>query len=115
MQAGPQLDLLVAHEVLGLVPCGDWERMNLGSGGGPVVVKRCQHAEGACYSTVVYGGGGCPRFSSDIRAAWTAVEHLRERGVGVMLLQKDYDEHRAGPHDPSDDQWECGLWRQENG
>src|SRR5258706_15726974 len=103
MQAGPQLDLLVAHEVLGLVPCGDWERMNLGSGGGPGVVKRCQHAEGACYSTVVYGGGGCPSFSSDIRGAWARVAHLRQRGVRFMLLPKDHHGTPDGPADPSDE------------
>lgn len=86
MDAGAELDALVAEKVMGIVPCGDWEPINFGSGGGPAVMKRCGHPRGTCYSTVVYGGGGCPRYSTEIRYAWEVVEKLRELGYAVSVF-----------------------------
>lgn len=78
LEAGSALDALVAEKIMQLVPCDGWEPINFGSGGGPAVMKRCDHAPNACYSTVVYGGGGCPRYSTEIRYAWEIVERMRE-------------------------------------
>lgn len=106
LKAGPEFDALVAERVMGIVPCDDWEPINLGSGGGPAVMKRCAHENGACYSTVVYGGGGCPRYSTEIRYAWEVVEWMRKRGLGVKINICGHDcggkEFSAAIEDESD-------------
>ncbi len=42
------LDTLVAEQVMALVPCDAWEPTNLGSAGGPALLKRCS-AQHHCY------------------------------------------------------------------
>ena len=66
---GPELDRAVA-DAMGMVPCDGWERSNLGSAGGPIIIGTdCYHAPEACWSTVTNGPGvgGLPAFSTDRR------------------------------------------------
>ena len=73
------LDTLVAEQVMDFVPCDAWEPTNLGSAGGPVLLKRCR-AQHHCY----------PRhhpmaFSTLIAAAWHLVDHLADHGWEIMI------------------------------
>lgn len=73
------LDILVAEQVMALVPCDAWEPINLGSAGGPALLKRCS-AQHPCY----------PRhhpmaFSTLIAAAWHIVDHLADKGWETMI------------------------------
>jgi hypothetical protein len=73
------LDILVAEQVMALVPCDAWEPINLGSAGGPALLKRCS-AQHHCY----------PRhhpmaFSTLIAAAWHIVDHLADKGWETMI------------------------------
>ena len=73
------LDTLVAEQVMDCVPCDAWEPTNLGSAGGPVLLKRCR-AQHRCY----------PRhhpmaFSTLIAAAWHLVDHLANQGWEIMI------------------------------
>lgn len=87
LTAGPELDRAVAEQVMGQVPCDAWEPINFGSAGGPAVLKRCAHPEGTCWSTLVYGGGGVPRYSTEIRESWRIVEHYRALGWLVRVQE----------------------------
>jgi hypothetical protein len=75
-----ELDAIIAEKVLGLEPCDNWRPINLGSAGGPAMLKECPPTHN-CY----------PRsrpstYSSNIYAAWSVVEHLaRERGWEVTI------------------------------
>lgn len=75
-----ELDAIIAEKVMGLEPCDNWRPINLGSAGGPAMMKECAPAHN-CY----------PRsrpstYSSNIHAAWSVVEHLaQERGWEVTI------------------------------
>jgi hypothetical protein len=84
LKAGRALDELVAQKVMGLVPCDQWTPFNFGSAGGPALQKNCAHDH--CYPTVqldsVMGPvGGCPRYSSDIRAVYQVEERIKDLGL----------------------------------
>lgn len=86
MQAGRELDALVAARIFGLVACDRWKDLNFGSSGGPALMKNCAHAEGACYPSMERGSlngkfGGPARYSTDISAAWLVVLALLARGI----------------------------------
>jgi hypothetical protein len=73
------LDTLVAERAMDCVPCDAWEPTNLGSAGGPVLLKRCS-APHRCY----------PRhhpmaFSTLIAAAWHIVDHLADQGWEILI------------------------------
>jgi Phage ABA sandwich domain len=96
------LDTLVAEHVMALVPCDAWEPINLGSAGGPALLKRCS-APHHCY----------PRhhpmaFSSRIAAAWHIVDHLADQGWETRIsrvpgrdsaYEVQIDKHTGDPAD----------------
>lgn len=84
LTAGSELDVLVAEKVMGLIACDQWQPMNLGSGGGPVMMghseKDSPHPGVNCYPAVPgskHPYNGPQRYSMEIRAAWAVVEKLR--------------------------------------
>lgn len=89
-----ELDKRVAHEVMGLVPCDSWRRTNLGSAGGPVLMRDggCEHGDGSsCYPRLeiasIHGPiGGVPRYSTRINLAMKVVEKMRERDWRVSIM-----------------------------
>ena len=92
MEPGPDLDRLVAEKVLGLVPCDGWEPVNLGSAGGPALMKTCQHTPDSCHSTKDhYQVSGLPRFSTELAPAWRVWEYLRHSDRWCCLvIDSDY-------------------------
>ena len=76
-----------------VVPCDDYERRNLGSAGGPVLIQRCRHEPGRCYSTVYNGPvGGLPKYSTDIRRAFEVMTFWRDTGEFCCIeLYSDYN------------------------
>ena len=94
MEAGRELDALIADKVMGMAPCDAWRPWNMGSAGGPMVAisyedGRCKngHERGKCYSVVMNGpAGGCPKYSTDIAVAWSVVEKLNENGWYVWVF-----------------------------
>lgn len=102
MEAGRELDTEIAASIMGLIACPDWKIVNFGSAGGPAVQSKCSHAAGTCYSLVETGSmfgtvGGCPRYSTDIVAAWTVVEHLMATLDGAIFsLISAHGEWEAG-------------------
>ena len=87
-QPDRELDLLVAEKVMKLIPCDRWTETNLGSAGGPALMKNCDHEN--CYSTLEIGSafgtiGGCPRYSSKIHLAWEVVKHMLSEGFDLSL------------------------------
>lgn len=93
-EAGAALDAEIARRVFNLVSCDGWERFNLGSAGGPALRKRCDHENGACYPSFSIGSiqgriGGCPRYSTDVAAAWLVQEHLWERHGLAIRIERD--------------------------
>lgn len=94
-KAGPELDRLVAEKIMGLVPCQDWTRFNLGSAGGPALMKSCNHANGECYPSnelgTGFGGkvGGCPRYSTDWNTMKEVVEKLKTKWSVQMTETSD--------------------------
>jgi hypothetical protein len=81
MEAGAELNALVAEKIFSLTPCDGWVPMNFGSAGGPALARRCDHAPDTCYSTRTLGSirgriGGAPPYSTDPGAAWLVVEAL---------------------------------------
>lgn len=88
LKAGRELDLFVAQQVMGLIPCNKWTSLNLGSAGGPAFQKNCAHEN--CYPAAEQGSalgrvGGCPQYSTKIALAWQVVEHLRQKGFEFAL------------------------------
>jgi hypothetical protein len=96
------LDTLVAEQVMALVPCDAWEPINLGSAGGPALLKHCS-AQHHCY----------PRhhpmaFSTLIAAAWPIVERLADQGWETIIrrlpgrdpsYEVQIDKHTGDPAD----------------
>lgn len=74
-----KLDALVAEKVMGMVPCDGWERTNLGSAGGPAMMKNCQQHSN-CYPK-----DQPMAFSTLIAAAWQVVEYLAEKEWEVTV------------------------------
>lgn len=76
VEAGRELDALIADRVLGLVPCDAWvvHSRNLS---GPSFIqmpdKQCAHG-GGCYPA-----GFPAAYSTNVAAAWQVVEKLREQ------------------------------------
>lgn len=97
MEAGRELDELIAQKVMGMVPCDQWETFNFGSAGGPALAKRCDHPSDTCYPTTVLSSvagpvGGCPAFSRDVEAAWRVWGRLRSSGRWCCLdIKSDFD------------------------
>ena len=86
MEAGNELDKVIGETIMELISCDDWEYFNLGSAGGPVLRKTCSHKRDGCYPTKTIDStfgkvGGCPRYSTDISAAWQVVEELIKQYV----------------------------------
>ena len=85
-----ELDLLVAEQVMGLIPCDGWSRINFGSGGGPAVRKNCDHPNNTCYPIIENAGafgvaGGCPRYSTESRAWVEIIDHMiKEDGMWAI-------------------------------
>ena len=78
---GRELDAAIAERIMDMVPCDKWGRHNLGSAGGPVLLKACSHKEGECYSTLempcIMGSlGGPPKYSSSLDACREALKVL---------------------------------------
>ena len=44
-----ELDRHVSEKVMGLVPCDNWEPINLGAESGPAMLKKC-HLHHNCYA-----------------------------------------------------------------
>ncbi|MFN0123743.1 MAG: BC1872 family protein [Blastocatellia bacterium] len=74
-----ELDTLVAERVLDLVPCDGWESINLGSAGGPAMVKNCGQTH-RCYPR-----GRPMAASSMIAPAWHVVSHLGDKGWEITI------------------------------
>jgi hypothetical protein len=99
-EAGRELDALIAERVMGIVPCDKWRKTNLGSAGGPALMKDdgdCPHERDKCYSVIttasIYGVIGGPRkYSTDIKAAWKVVERLRTDGWLVRVQEMPNEE-----------------------
>src|SRR5687767_4091223 len=84
LEAGRELDALVANRVMRQVPCDAWDWINFGSAGGPALIARCNHQRGQCYPTKEGGSisgqfGGPARYSTDIRAAFDAANAVLDR------------------------------------
>ena len=96
------LDRAVAERVLGMVPCDGWTPTNLGSAGGPALMKECTHPAGTCYpaarpAAVLGHRGGPRRYSSAVSAAWEVVERFgdawsiavsRDDGVRASVVRQ---------------------------
>lgn len=104
LEAGPELDAEISRVVFHLVECDGWSRVSLGSAGGPVMMNTsCPHQNGQCYPKAEgWPGSGPRRYSTDIAAAWTIVEHMtaccfivnRENAAGIrydVTIYLDYD------------------------
>lgn len=83
MEAGSELDMLVAEKVMGYV----WRRINslrsiltLPDSHEPVVVK-----EGKQFTLIGYQKKHLPAYSTDIAAAWTVAERLRNDFTRVEI------------------------------
>lgn len=84
MRTPEQIDELIAEKVMGLIPCNEWTPINLGSAGGPALLKNCHHTN--CYPTVRNADvGGCPKYSTNIKSAWEVINRFRQ----------GFDEHAA--------------------
>lgn len=94
LDAGEELDKLVALEVMGMIPCNKWEYGNLGSFGGPFFRKNCEHVN--CYpsqhiDTINGRVGGCPQYSSRFLYALEVWQKLRETNKFCCLnIESDY-------------------------
>lgn len=73
MDAGPELDALIAEKVMGLE-----SKIDSGYGEPSRVFKRHPELPGEWW-------GGAPEYSSDIAEAWTVVEHLVVQGAYVLI------------------------------
>jgi hypothetical protein len=91
MGAGEKMNEAIARRVMNLIPCDQWQEMNFGSAGGPGLIKQCDHEN--CYpsnSLPSIGGtvGGCPPYSTEIGAAMTVFQRLRESDAWCCLTIK---------------------------
>lgn len=77
MEAGREMNRLIANKVMGFVPCNVWLYGNLGAAGGAISMNNgCEHS-GKCYPADEKLPFGGPRhYSTDIAAAWEVVEKL---------------------------------------
>jgi len=94
LEAGEELDKLVASEVMNMFPCDKWEYMSLGTAGGPVFIKKCKHTN--CYPKQyiesIHGRiGGLPQFSSRPIYALTVWQKIRDTNEFCCLnINSDY-------------------------
>lgn len=67
MKPGLELDKLIAEKIFNMIECDEWEPTSLGSAGGLVLMKNCNHEN--CWpkhkGENIHGIiGGCPRYST---------------------------------------------------
>lgn len=112
MQAGRELDLMVAERVMREVeanaPCGDGLTRTISAIG--MTLDECdvnirgaypkRIAQGMKIWPAQYIG---PAYSTDIAAAWQVVEKMRERGYWVDIEPRDYDDRTRS--------WSSKGWR----
>jgi hypothetical protein len=92
MEAGRALDAAIAEKVMGWTRIHPAKARDLdgyrGAGSGPTY-RRLEAPEYGCESSRADGlvevTGHCPRFSTDISAAWKVVERMRGRGQFFSL------------------------------
>ena len=88
LEAGRELDVLVAEKVMGLIPCDKWRATYGGYGmaitmqGALHVNDGCEH-DGRCYPI---GHPSC--YSTNIAAAWEVVEKLNKMQLGWFSLEQ---------------------------
>lgn len=91
MEAGSELDALVATKVMGLVPCNKWTPGSIGSAGGFCMFSHhdiCGHEMGKCFPSVPdldWIGNGPQPYSTNIASAWLVVDRLRSFYSNVNL------------------------------
>jgi hypothetical protein len=83
MPAGPQIDILVAEKVMGLVPCDNWYLREVTSIGGIYVRENdsCGHVNGC------YPAQNPAKYSTNNSAAGQVVEKLHELGYNMELYR----------------------------
>jgi len=111
MEAGEELDELVARQIMEQVPCDGWKPISFGMAGGMALQKTCSHEDGKCYPTQVIsqlGGivGGCPQYSSEIKVAWKVVEKVCNWNNGdAMLTLKGQGKNPTPLEDDDTGEW----------
>ena len=81
MEAGRELDALVAEKVMGLEPCDKWELFRHGGLSGPEWIHDVCQEDHTCYPKE-----NPSAYSTDIAAAWKVVERLCELpSVGIII------------------------------
>ena len=93
MEAGPELDALIAEKVMGLAPCTHWLE---GSGSFSIIHEdECDApVHGQCHDA--QSDRWTHKYSADIKAAWEVVQKLYEKGL-IVCITLDRDEQRYGP------------------
>lgn len=99
LEAGPELDELVAEKVMGQGPCDGWRPFMHDSH-----MKYCDHMSDVCYPR-----GACAHYSRNIEAAWAVVERMADLGfwfdlhddfagtrVFAFMPKQDNETHMAG-------------------
>jgi hypothetical protein len=84
MDAGPEMNTLIAEKILGLSGCSGWKWINLGSAGGPALEKICTHPNGTCFPTEAQASmfgtiGGPPNVSCSDRESFELVDNMKAR------------------------------------
>lgn len=81
LEAGPELDAIIAEKVMGLRPCKF--TMIASIAGGPDYWK-CQHEHPfKCYP--IDPNGPRTKYSENISAAWQVVEKMSKKGYGIVI------------------------------
>lgn len=80
MEAGPELDAEVAHTVLRMVPCDQWEVFRHGGLNGPEFIQTSKCAHVLCYPA-----GNVARYSKSMAAAWSVAEYLHSLMMQVTV------------------------------
>ena len=83
MEAGREMDALVAEKVMGSVPCDAWEIHNTRSW---VLGDSCGHS--SCYPE----NSGPPEYSTNISAAWEVVKKIFSMGFEISVSTYSRDE-----------------------
>lgn len=83
MEAGQELDALVAERVMRQEPCEQWLLFRAGGILGPEWAKAdtCNHAN--CYPLE-----NAPHYSTNIAAAWEVIEKLNQMKLGWFSLEQ---------------------------
>ena len=93
LEAGRELDALIAQHVMGLQPCDSYKVAGMYSAW--ATIWSCDHGNGKCYPTdrkiIDHGHSPLAKYSTQIQAAWLVVEKVSndDRPLTTHHLGKD--------------------------